>query len=130
MSDRPEHPACPARPSATLQTAINKFNAGDYYACHEILEALWLDEDDRFRDLYKGILQIGIGLLHLQRGNSKGARNLLRRGRELIADFGPTCFGLDLLALQHDSGAILLRLDDPDRPNAFLNEDAIQILSA
>jgi hypothetical protein len=107
---------CRQLPSPTLLAAVRQFNAGDYFVCHETLEALWLDEPLPFRDLYKGILQIGVGLLHLQRGNEKGARLLLGRGRELIAPFLPACLGLDLTALSAETAQVLVLLDDSDQP--------------
>jgi hypothetical protein len=126
-SNQRSNHGCPDRAAPTLQAAINKFNTGDYYACHEFLEALWLDETDPHRDLYKGILQIGIGLLHLQRGNLNGARRLLENGNKLVDPFTPTCFGIDLLTLQCDARSVLKRLEDPNRPHSFLAEDAIQM---
>ena len=117
----------PDSAGATLQAAINRFNAGDYYVCHEFLEALWLDEHDPQRELYKGILQIGIGLLHLQRGNVNGARRLLLNGSRLVEPFTPALFGIDLITLQSDARSVLMRLEEPNRTHSFLPEDAIQI---
>jgi hypothetical protein len=126
-SDQISNKSYPDRAAPTLQAAINKFNTGDYYACHEFLEALWMDETDPRRDLYKGILQIGIGLLHLQRGNLNGARRLLENGIKLVDPFTPTCFGIDLASLQTGARSVLNRLSVPDRQYSFLAEDAIQI---
>ena len=126
-SDQISNKSCPDRAAPTLQAAINPFNGGDYYACHEFLEALWMDETDPHRELYKGMLQIGIGLLHLQRGNVNGAQRLLKNGIKLVDPFAPTCFGIDLASLQAGARSVLNRLTDPDRPHSFLAEDAIQI---
>jgi predicted metal-dependent hydrolase len=117
----------PDSAGATLQTALKMFNGGDYFACHELLEVLWLDEHDPQRELYKGILQIGIGLLHLQRGNVSGARRLLLNGSRLIEPFTPSLFGIDLITLQSDARSVLRRLEEPNRTHSFLPEDAIQI---
>jgi hypothetical protein len=117
----------PVTAGATLKTAIKKFNSGDYFSCHEYLEALWLNEHDPQRNLYKGILQISIGLLHLQRCNIKGAEQLLLQGCELLKPFIPTCFGIDLSSLQFDARTVLKRLKDPNGDQHFLPEDAIQI---
>lgn len=126
-SDQPPHPTVIEKIPPLLQIAIKKFNAGDYFVCHEYLEELWLDRQDRKRELYKGILQIGIGLRHLQRENLNGAKPLLKNGALLIEPFLPTCFGIDLLNLQHDAESVLRRLNDPDQPHSFQMSDAIQI---
>ncbi len=126
-SDQQSYPATTEQASPMLQLAINKFNAGDYFVCHEFLEQLWLDEQGPQRDLYKGILQIGIGLRHLQRNNINGARRLLENGSNLIEPFTPVCFGIDLLSLQNDARSVLLRLEEPNQAHRFMDGDAIQI---
>ena len=126
-SDQPPHPTAIEKIPPLLQIAIKKFNAGDYLVCHEYLEELWLDRQDRKRELYKGILQIGIGLRHLQRNNLKGARILLKNGNKLVEPFAPTCFNIDLLKLQHDAQDVLHRLNDPNQSHSFQASDAIQI---
>ncbi len=108
----PDDP-CSQPPSLTLLAAVRQFNDGDYFLCHETLEVLWMDEQRPLRDVYKGVLQIGIGLLHLQRGNENGARILLTRGRELLAPFLPFCLGLNLAALYDETAQVLALLDDP-----------------
>ena len=113
--------------SSILQIAINKFNTGDYFTCHEYLEELWLDEPTPKRELYKGILQIGIGLRHLQRDNVIGAMRLLENGIRLLEPFSPICFGIDILRLQRDAKSVLHRLKDPSQPHKFLESDAVQI---
>jgi len=105
-------PPCDRPPCPTLLAAVRQFNAGDYFLCHETLEELWLDRNDPLRDLYKGILQVAVGLLHLQKGNLKGARTLLTRGLELIDPFTPSCRGLDLADLQGQARRVLHTLED------------------
>lgn len=87
----------PAPPE--LEVAIHQFNAGDYYACHETLEELWLAERSDLRHLYQGILQVGVGLYHLRRANAAGALSLLERGPRLLLPFAPATFGIDVAAL-------------------------------
>ena len=63
MSARPR--SCPDVPPAALRTGIEQFNRGEYFECHETLEALWLAEPTSLRRLYQGILQVGVALHHL-----------------------------------------------------------------
>ena len=100
-------------PSLTLRAAVRQFNDGDYFLCHETLEDLWIGEERPIRNVYQGILQIGIGLLHLQRGNKPGARTLLEQGMQRLQPFLPTCFKLDLASLCEEATKILNRLNDP-----------------
>lgn len=41
------------------------FNAGEYYACHDVLESLWNNALDPQRSILHGILQCSVGLYHL-----------------------------------------------------------------
>lgn len=111
-----------AEPSpALLLEGIAHFNAGDYYACHEVLEDLWRAEPAPVRALYQGILQIGVALYHLRRGNWRGAVKLLRAGTAKVARFQPRCQGVDTAALLAQSVGCLAELErlGPERAGAF-----------
>lgn len=102
--------------SPTLLAAVRQFNEGEYFRCHETLEVLWQGEPGPIRAVYQGVLQIGIGLLHWQRGNHRGARILLLRGNELLRPFLPAALGLDLAGLSAAVAGLIEFLDTPDGP--------------
>lgn len=83
--------------------ALALFEAGAWFTCHEVLEHLWLDETRPERDVYKGILQIAVGLLHAENGNHAGALRLLERGTGHLVPFLPAWFGVDLAALRDEA---------------------------
>jgi len=101
---------CDSPPDPTLRESVRQFNAGDYFACHETLEELWLAERGRLRGLYQGFLQVGVGLYHIQRGNERGALLLLTRGRELLRPFSPRCLGIDVAELICGAETVLATL--------------------
>src|SRR5262245_17764644 len=43
---------------------LHLFNEKEYFECHEVIEDLWLDtpSDDKWRDLYKGVIQAAASL--------------------------------------------------------------------
>ena len=88
---------------ALLRRGIEQFNQGDYFEQHETLETLWRAECDDVRYLYQGILLVGVGLLHLQRGNHPGAEAKLATGVRFLQWFRPTCQGVDVEALIEDA---------------------------
>lgn len=90
---------CAGPPSADLAQGIAEFNAGHYFAAHETLEALWIVEPGDQRLLYQGILQVGVGLYHLQRGNYRGAVNVLGYGLDKLERLPPCCLGIDVASL-------------------------------
>jgi uncharacterized protein len=91
--------ACGEQPPELLLEGIRQFNRREFFACHETLEALWKEEPRRIRDLYQGILQIGVGLYQAERGNYPGATLTLGRGLERVRPFQPACQGVDVAGL-------------------------------
>lgn len=89
---------------------IEEFNAGEYFEQHETLETLWRATRAPVRDLYHGILQIGVGLHHLRRANFHGASVLLEEGIARLKPFAPVCQTVDVDALIRDATAARERL--------------------
>ena len=75
------------------------FNAGEFFEQHEVLEDLWRAERGPIRELYQGILQVGVGFHHLGRGNYHGAVALLDRGLSRLRGVAPDALGLDVAGL-------------------------------
>ena len=67
-------------------------------------------EPDTIRYLYQGILQVGVGLYHLRRGNYRGAVNKLSSGLAYLAPSEPACLGVDVARLRAEAGAVLAQL--------------------
>jgi predicted metal-dependent hydrolase len=97
---------CDEPPPAALLAGIAQFNEGAYFECHETLEAIWMREPRDIRRLYQGILQIGVGFYHLQRGNYRGTLNLLASGVAYLEPFAPSCMGVVLDPLLDATRAI------------------------
>ena len=94
---------CGEPPSRELLHAIEQFNAREYFECHETLEAIWIAEPGPIRTLYKGILQVGVGCLHLLRGNYRGATIKLQSGADYLEPFAPRCMGVEVARLIADA---------------------------
>lgn len=85
------------------QKGIEAFNRGDYFQAHEDLETAWRDETSPVRDVYRGILQIGLAYYHILRGNYRGAVKMLRRQKPWLAPFPDQYRGIDLASLKQDA---------------------------
>src|SRR5438477_4533660 len=101
---------CDAPPPPELIHGVEQFNAGEFFEQHETLELLWRDTRAPIRDLYHGILQIGVGFHHWRNGNFHGASVLLDEGIDRLRPFAPACHGVDVTALIADAGAARDRL--------------------
>ena len=100
---------------------IEEFNARKFFEQHETLELVWRAELRPVRDLYRGILQIGVACLQVQHGNVRGALKMLDRGCRWLQPFRPACQGVDVDRLLSDAEKIrseIMRLE-PDHIRDF-----------
>lgn len=95
-----------ASPPAALCRGIEQFNAGEYWECHETLEALWVAEPRPIRELYQGILQVGVAFHHMQQRNYAGAIKMFRRGLPRLIGLPEMCQGVHVAALAAAARAI------------------------
>jgi len=99
------------------QQGMAKFNAGEYYAQHDLFEELWVKTESPVRDLYRAILQVGVAYYQIQRGNYRGARKMLLRSVQWLMILPDACQGVDVKALREDSARVraeLEKLDESD----------------
>jgi hypothetical protein len=113
--------ACLETPPPGLVQGIEEFNRGEFFECHETLEALWMTERRPIRRLYQGILQIGVAFYHLQNGRYRPVVTLLRRGSTYLEAFAPACGLVDVAGVLTGAArclAVVQRLG-PDGLNNF-----------
>ncbi len=112
-----------------LQAAVNLFNAGEWYACHDGLEELWHETAGTMRPVLQGILQIAVGQLHLSRGNNRGAVILTGEGLGRLQRCPDQALGLDLQALRAQAAVWLQALQQDDQ-TALLPPPRLQWVQA
>uniref|UniRef100_C6E3H5 DUF309 domain-containing protein n=1 Tax=Geobacter sp. (strain M21) TaxID=443144 RepID=C6E3H5_GEOSM len=103
-------PCCGERPPGELVKAVEEFNRGEWFECHETLEELWVGEKGELRDFYQGVLQIAVALHHWHNGNLKGALILLQRGGDCLLRVSSICLQVDVARLRDDAAGFLERL--------------------
>ena len=112
------------QPSAAFLEGVALFNAGQFYKQHDVFEAHWRDDSRPIRELYQGILQIGVAFHHIEEGNYRGAVKMLRRGLPRLRSLPPICQTLDVASLREQARAIhdeIVTLG-PDRLEEFDRE--------
>jgi len=85
--------------SPLVMKGIEEFNRGEFFEQHESLEAAWRAEPRPVRELYQGILQVGVACYQIERGNLPGALKMLERGLRRLRQFTPKCLGIDVSRL-------------------------------
>ena len=105
---QPDTTPCDEIPPHGLLQGIQEFNRREFFECHETIEAVWKEETRPIRLLYQGILQFGVALYHVERGNWRGAMKVLARAMPKLAHFSQngTCMGIYVGPLLADARRI------------------------
>ncbi len=96
---------------------VEQFNQGQFYACHDTLEALWIEASEPHKTFYQGILQIAVALYHLENSNWRGAVILLGEGINRLRRYPSAYAGIDVDELLIKSASLLkaLQQSGPDK---------------
>ena len=89
---------------------VEQFNSGQFYACHDTLEALWIEAGEPEKTFYQGILQIAVALYHLENRNWRGAVILLGEGSNRLRRYPSIYGGVDVDELLSQSAVLLTTL--------------------
>jgi predicted metal-dependent hydrolase len=71
-----------------LREGVELFNRGEFFECHEVLEAAWLEAAGAEKKFLQGLIQVAVSFYHLRRGNFPGSSRLLRAGLEKLSRSG------------------------------------------
>ena len=122
--DRHIHPpvreleGCDDLPSRAAVAGLLAFNEGQYFEQHEYLELAWNEDTRAVRDVYQGILQVGVAFLQMERGNRRGALKMFRRGLPRLRGVADVCQGIEVGAFRASAEQIHRNLAElgPDEP--------------
>ncbi len=88
----------------------------DYFECHEVLEELWLEKDRE--PVYKGLLQVAVGLFHFRNGTINSAYNkrigaikMLKSSLHKLTSSSHHTLGIDMSHLIADVREYITRLE-------------------
>ncbi len=82
---------------------LRLYNQGEYFEAHEALEAAWRQDQTPGRELYQGVLQVGIAYLQIGRGNYIGALKMFLRARQWLDPLPDQCRGVEVEQLRQDA---------------------------
>lgn len=96
---------------------VEQFNQQEFYACHDTLEALWMEASEPQKRFYQGVLQIAVACYHLGNLNWRGAAILLGEGIGRIKAYEPRYSGIDVSQLIDQSAELLTALQEAGAEN-------------
>jgi hypothetical protein len=103
---------------AALALGVMRWDERRYFEAHELLEFAWKYGPTEDRDLWKGVIQVAVAGVHLQRGNPIGARRLLDRALARLVPLPDVRRGIDVASLRLRAEAARGRLDSGEFPAA------------
>ena len=106
------------------KNAVDLFNREAFFACHDALEEIWLEESGSDRLFLQGVLQIAVGFHHVTGGKLGAGRMMMALALEKLKGYPPDHGGIQLEALRREVQEWKLLLDAairnqtgcPDRP--------------
>ena len=108
-----------------LRKAVEEFNEGAFWQCHETLEDLWRGTPYPLRFFYHAIIKAAVGFHHAGRHNRRGAGVKLADGARLLRLFPPQYMGIGTGRLLEDVSRWLARVD----PSASVDWSELDSLS-
>ncbi len=114
LAESPE----PGTVEEALALGVARWDEQRYFEAHELLEHAWKLGPASDRDLWKGVIQVAVAGVHLQRGNRIGARRLLDRALQRLEPEPAVRRGIDVEALRRTARAARAALDAGEVPAA------------
>jgi predicted metal-dependent hydrolase len=84
-----------------FREGLTLFNSGAFYEAHEALEDVWRGSEGEEKRFLQALVQVAVALHHHSTGNLVGARSVLARARETLAQFPDAYCGLQVGELRH-----------------------------
>jgi len=84
-----------------LRSGIALFNRGEFFECHEVLEAVWLEVSGEDKLFLQGLIQVAVSFYHLRQGNFAGSSRLLRAGVKKLSACAASQQPIDVQAMLH-----------------------------
>src|SRR4028118_654585 len=99
-------------PNHEFFQGVEQFNQQEFYACHDTLEALWMEASEPQKRFYQGVLQIAVACYHLGNHNWRGAVVLLGEGIARIKNYQPIYEEINVTDLVMESADLLTTLHE------------------
>ncbi len=99
------------------------FRQEKFFEAHEVLESLWRERQGEEREFYHGLIQLAAALVHYQKGNLKGAKELYRTASGYLERYRPVYQGVSVARVLKDFERFLqVWSESPDEPSLAREE--------
>lgn len=115
---------------ASFWQGVKEFQNGQFYECHDTLEALWIEAQEPHKTFFQGILQVAVACYHLGNQNWRGAVILLGEGIRRLSPYQPEYGTIDVNYLLDTSSALLSHLQSTGPEEVAQSSTLIQVRAA
>jgi predicted metal-dependent hydrolase len=109
----------PQNIQALFDEGIALFNRGEFFECHEVLEAVWMDSVKSERWFLQSLIHFAVGFYHYQCGNHVGASRQLGKGLRKIQDYLPEWGGVRTARIEKEARRCLTVIEAGGRIDSF-----------
>jgi predicted metal-dependent hydrolase len=110
-----------------LELGAARWSQQRYFEAHELLEIVWKASSGPERELWKGVIQVAVAAVHVQRGNPVGAQRLIARATRRLEPFDDLHVGrhgvLDVGEVRRQAMVLAARVDAAGDSPAALDVD-------
>lgn len=99
-----------------LADGLRCYRAEEFFLAHEHWEGVWLNAAEPEKTFLQSLIQIAAAFHHLQCGNRRGTKSLLRRAQGKIDPIALSCGGIILGPIRDDIEDWLGALEIPNGP--------------
>lgn len=92
---------------------IALFNAGEFFACHDVLEDFWSEQTGPEKPFIQGLIQAAVALFHFEEGNLGGAHRMSLSACAYLSPFVPVTAGIDVERFVSDMNTCFAELHQP-----------------
>ena len=85
-----------------FERGLELFNSEEFYACHDTIEEIWLQEVSSEQAFLQGIIQTAVAFHHYQHGKLGAARSMLQLAIEKLEAYPARHRGVSVPSLVSD----------------------------
>lgn len=105
--------------SRLFHAGLGHYNSKNFFDAHEVWEELWSEYYLADRKFIQGLIQLSVSFVHLENGNVKGAKSLLKKCREKFESFSGIQRGINMKVLLESIEQVHTAYEAEDFPNDF-----------
>ncbi|HLY17965.1 MAG TPA: DUF309 domain-containing protein [Bryobacteraceae bacterium] len=95
---------------------VELYRAGEFFACHEVLEELWTPMRGPHRLFLQALIHFAVAFYHQQQHNPRGAVKQLTKALRKLQGYLPAYEGVDTATLYREGQDCLERILAGDKP--------------